>query len=77
MFEKPAGALIDDEFSYRIKPYNAALPKVENPMVFCECKTEVDVKEIIHWAKKHYGTLIPMGANTNLVEATRYDPQTA
>ena len=75
MFEKPAGALIDDEFSYRIKPYNAALPRVENPMVFCECKTEIDVKEIIHWAKKHHGTLIPMGGNTNLIEATRYDPQ--
>ncbi|RAP24031.1 hypothetical protein DID73_01850 [Candidatus Marinamargulisbacteria bacterium SCGC AG-343-K17] len=43
-------------------------------MVYCECQTEDDVKQLIQWARVNQGIIIPIGGNTNLVEASICQP---
>ncbi len=57
-----------------IKPYNADLNLVPNPVIYGHLNNEDDVRLLISWAKEHKAIIIPMGGNTNLVEAATFYP---
>jgi FAD/FMN-containing dehydrogenases len=69
---KPQGIPDPPGLISRIKPYNVPYQPIPNPIICCDCKTEADVKRLIKWAKKYHGIIIPIGGNTNLVEASTY-----
>ena len=62
----------DDELKTTLEPYNAEIEEVENPIIYAHAKTEADIRSIITWVKKNKGIIIPMGGNTNLVQASTF-----
>ncbi|MEC8678520.1 MAG: FAD-linked oxidase C-terminal domain-containing protein, partial [Candidatus Margulisiibacteriota bacterium] len=67
------GQTINDEFEAKIKPYNAPLPPFKTPALFMQVGQIGTIKDIILLAKQTNSTIIPVGANTNLVQLCRFD----
>ena len=63
-----------DALMHSLKPYNAELSHVDNPVIYSGLKNEDQVRTLIKWAIHHQAIIIPIGGNTNLVEASTFRP---